>query len=275
MNWDAAPGANQARPSYGQTCIEGWAPPKYTDSGQTALHTALAAVSFAVAIWSAYEQMRIAHERYEIAKSYADLAQEEWNRFNEAYAPLEARLIAECLAERLVEPDYAGARGQAEQDISLSFGTQNFGEFKRYGLCPDPSLANRLNLEAAAARDDGVNFGFRHQEYYARTRDDLRWNRRSGLLNIGRNIMSQSLGFAGAADKILAGLGQMAGESAGGAMGYLGYYLNRNQTYYPTYARAYTESVNPGGIMGLGFRGAVDFGPSAGAVGSASAESGH
>ena len=88
---------------------------------------------------------------------------------------------------------------------------------------------------AALAEDDGVNFGYRYEEHYAIVRDDWRWNRRSGLLNLGRELISQSAGFAQAADRMLAGAGTAAGSALSGALSYLSYNHFRNTPIYPVY----------------------------------------
>ena len=77
----------------------GWAPPSFGDVGQTALHTILAAVAFATALWNAYEQLRIFRMRHRLADAYAAMAEGDCNRFNERYRPLEDQMIKECLAE--------------------------------------------------------------------------------------------------------------------------------------------------------------------------------
>lgn len=244
-----------------------WAAPMYGDSGEGGLHSLLSVVAFAVAVWSAYEQLRIFKMRYDIAKGYANIAQERWDRFNAAYKPLENAMVDEISAQGPVSADYAGvqsdyniftgnAYGDADRRLRLTAA--------RYALCIDPSLVDDLNLAASLAKDDGVNYGYRHAEWYAILRDDVRWNNRAALLNLGRDMLAQSAKYGSMANDMLGSAGQAAGAAMEGALGYLGYANNRNETYYPAH---FTTSTSPGGLIDFGGNmGVGDMGPGISAI---------
>jgi hypothetical protein len=241
-----------------------WAAPQYGDGGEGGLQSLLSVVAFAVAVWSAYEQMRIFQMRYDIAKGYANIAQERWDRFNAAYKPLENAVVDEISAQGPVVPDYAGAKSEYS-----GFADNAYGDAERrmrltaarYALCVDPTLVNDLNLSASVAKDDGVNFGYRHAEWYAILRDDVRWNNRAAILNLGRDLLAQSAKYGSMANDMLANAGQAAGEAMGGALSYLGYRRNRQETYYPS---QFTSSASPGGMLDFGGNlGVGDLGPGA------------
>ena len=234
-----------------------FAAPEWGDTGQSVLHGVLSAISFAVAIWSAYEQIKIAHERYKIAKAHADIAWDRWWRFESAYAPLEAAMVQELLDSAELQPDYAQARSDYTQFAEAGFGAEL--RWRQYSLCPD---LTPLRTARALASDDGVNYAYRRAERRAIDLADRRWNRRSVLLNLGRNLSSQSAQYASLADSGLKAAGERAGEAFAGAVGWLGYAPNRLETHYPAYPQNFINSTNPGGIIGSGgLMGVADMGP--------------
>jgi hypothetical protein len=215
-----------------------WAPPQFTDKGQTVLHTVLSVVSFAVALWSAGEQMRIFNMRNQLADAYAAIAEEEWNRFNTKYRPLENDMIAECLAEKDYFPDYDEAEatysGLIEDDLERGSAFMT-DMARRYALCIDRSLLSGLASEASSSRADFVNYGYRDMEWYTQHKRDYRFNKRSNLLNLGRNLISQSAKYGGLADSILQGAAAAQAAATNGAMYFLGYIRNRNEPMYLDY----------------------------------------
>jgi hypothetical protein len=233
-----------------QTTICGWAPPKVTDAGDTALHAVLSVVAFAVAIWSAYEQMRIFNMRYELADAYASLAEQQWTRFDGRYRPVEAMLVAECMAENPIEPDYESARSRGAEFASFGSAQANI-EYERnlklYNLCPGTDRLQANAVNDALLSDDSVNYALRDEEYNALVEDDMRFNRRASLLNLGRDLLSTSMRYGQAANSILAGAAAAQAQTTAGAMAFLGYIRNREETQYPQFL---IQSTSPGAILG-------------------------
>ena len=233
-----------------QTTICGWAPPQYSDLGESALHTVLSVVAFAVAVWSAYEQMRIFNMRYKLAEAYADLAEQLWTRFDTRYKPVETKMADECLAEGPVEPDYPAARSRGE--IFASHGaSQARSEFERqsrmYGLCPGADRLQALDNHDAILLTDSVNYAYRDEEHNAMVEDDMRFNRRAQLLNLGRDLLSQSAAYGSVANDILKGAADAQAATTSGAMAFLGYIRNRQETTYPEFVAL---STSPGAVLG-------------------------
>lgn len=212
-----------------------WAAPEYTTIGQTGLHAILSVISFAVAVWSAYEQLRVFNMRYQIAKGYADIAQDQWDRFNGKYKPLENSMIAEISAEVVVKPDYAKAKSEFTQFAETGFA-QAKSEYDRaiklFGICSDDSS---IEVNKALWSDDMVNYGYRDAESYALLRDESRFNRRASLLNIGRDLLSNSAKYSGAASDLLTSSGEQAANTTQNAMTAVGYLRNKFATTYPGY----------------------------------------
>lgn len=227
--------ANQGSKILTHTSFCHWAAPEYSDTGQSGLHLVLAAISFAVGVWSAYEQMRVFNMRYEIAKGYANLAQEQWDRFSSRYRPLENAMISECLAETEIKPDYPKARSGFTQ-FAEAGAAQAQAEcdslMKQYCLCPDQTQAQSILADRALCLDDSVNFSYRDQEIYSRNRDDFRFNKRSNILNIGRNMLADSSRYAAASGEMLTDAANLTSAATQGAFTFLGYIRNRASTAY-------------------------------------------
>lgn len=228
-----------------------WVAPEWGDEGQTAENTWYKAALIAVATINTIAQIAIAQKRYQIAKDYANIAKDKWNRFKNSYAPFEQEMLSEAGNEPIYIPDYDQARrnytywnenafGEADRRMALMART--------FSLCVDSSLTRDMAIAQALATDDAVNFGYRWEEAYARLRNDMRWNRRSNLLNLGRDLEAMAANYAGAANTILSGLGAMANEGANGAISLLGYLNERRDTAYPT---AYSGAVGLSGDAGV------------------------
>ena len=227
-----------------------WAAPTYGDTGETALHAVLSVVAFAVALWSAYEQMRIFNMRYQIAEGYADMAEEAWLRFDARYRPLEALMIGECLGVPAVTPDYEAVRSRdgGFADYGWERGRDvRSRELALGNFCLGPARLRSLEVSAAAFRDDLVNLGFREAEFNAIALDDMRFNNRSQLLNLGRHLLSQSASYGRTAAALLEGAAAMQARTTEGAMFLVGYLRHRAATDYPDWL---SRSTSPGAIMG-------------------------
>jgi hypothetical protein len=234
------------------TTVCNWAAPTFGNMGQTALHTVLAGVAFAIALWTASEQLRIFRMRYRLAEDYARIAEEEWNRYNEFYRPLENDMLEECMASPWTDPDYAGAEAEygGMADAASARGLDHMRELAaRYSLCVDPSLSAGLGTDAAVMRTDAVNYGYRDAEWYAQNKNDVRFNRRSNLLNLGRDLVMLSAKFGQVTNTVLEGASASAHAATSGAMYFMGYMRNRNATYYPQFMSEGT-ATNAGTMAG-------------------------
>ena len=190
----------------------------------------------AVAILNTLAQMEIARLRYNIAKDYARIAQDRWERFRTGYMPLEMSMLNEILNTPIPEADCPGSRTRFTRWFRGAFdeAQTRLGEVARkYRLRIDPTLALDLQNYGAMALSDGLNFGYRYEEHRAIMKDDERWNRRSALLNLGRDLQAQSARYSSMANQTLAGLSDLAGQGTAGAMSLLGYLQERQATRYP------------------------------------------
>lgn len=213
-----------------------WAAPEWGDIGQTSEVTWYNVALIAVATINTIAQIQIAQKRYQIAKDYAKIAQDKWERFKNGYMPLEQAMLAEIMNTPIRTPNYVQARSDYGGFAKYSYGeaqSRLSRKAKQYRLCIDPSLVDDLRVAEGIAIDDGINFGYRYEEDYTQRMNDIRWNRRSNLLNLGRDIHAQSAQYANYANQMLAGLSDTANQGASGAMSMLGYLSERRDTYYP------------------------------------------
>jgi len=214
-----------------------WAQPEYGDTGESVYHTIWKAALLAVTALNTAVQISISEKQYQIAKDYANIAKDQWRRFRDAYAPLERAMVNEITNTPEPLPDYEGAKSRGNtytRNVFASVRDEMTRLAKKYALCMDKMLLDDMLYAEAITADDSVNFNFRDEEYFATIMSDLRWNRRSSLLNLGRDILAQSVRYADAANRMLGDVSNLANQGASGAMQMLGWLNERRNTIYPT-----------------------------------------
>jgi len=117
-----------------------------------------------------------------------DMAEEQWARFQEVFAPVEDELVADAMAE----PDYAQAEGQAVSDVQQSFGKAEEArrrEMGRYGLDPSmgrsEGMAQRQDIEKAKAEVGGRTMARREE-------DDKAWAKKIAVTSLGKGLQSNA-----------------------------------------------------------------------------------
>lgn len=213
-----------------------WAAPQYGDAGESWEKTLWKAALIAIATINTLAQISIMEKRYQIAKDYANLASDRWNRFKDAYAPFERAMLSEAGNAPEYKLDYVGARERAREYTSEAFRSadeQMADLAKKYSLCVDDTLLNDMDYAEAVSRDDGTNYNYRDEEFWAIYMSDKRWNRRSQMLNLGRGIQQMSASYADAANNALAQLGGLLDKGAQGAAKLLGYISTARESQYP------------------------------------------
>lgn len=211
-----------------------WAAPEYGVSGETRDRTAMLVAQ--VAIYSSIIALNtyVQNQNYKIARAYADISIDRHNRFKNAYANLEKKLLAE--ASNTPEPTvpYSDAKTRAVNASSYAFSSAKSSMAtyaKRYALCMDDSL--NLSRSQALMRDDTINFNYRDAEVFTNRMSDKRWNRRSDILNLGRNNHDTAYSYAKSASAAFGDFANAIQGIGNGISGLLGYMFNRNETIYP------------------------------------------
>lgn len=176
----------------------------------------------------------IQNKQYDIAKQYQKLSQQKFERFRDKYAPLEKKMLNEASSAVDPDPDYddAKTRGNTASDIAFSVMARDLKRYaKMYALCIDDSL--NTDRYKVLSRDDTVNFNYRDAENWAHYKSDKRWNRRSDILNLGRDNAATGFSYAQAASTAFAGYAAALNQAGNGLSGLFGYLNNRNETSYP------------------------------------------
>lgn len=198
------------------------------------------AAAIAVALLNTGAATYLATQQYEIAKDYLDIAKWWRNYYNSTYRPWEDKELEEAWALKEIDPIYDTIVGR----------TRTYGRLQFKGLAEksiqctseyctglrEALLKDVINSEATAMAALS-NLGYRNERAYVEARNDVRWERRMETLNRGRDMIAQNIQFSKLAFGIFGDLGKQAGLGAAGAVRYLGYSWNKNETQYPTLQR--------------------------------------
>lgn len=230
-----------------------WAQPEYGDAGESWEKLLWQAALIAIATANAAMQVYAIDKRFEIAKDYADLAEDEWSRFADRYAPFERSLLYEASNEKIYNPDYDGAKRRANEqirDIFLDAERQMSDMAEAYNLCIDQTHLDDFDYTRRLLQTDMTNFGYRDEEDFAVYKRNARWNRRSSLLNVGRNLLGVAARYAQHADNMWSAFGASVGNGAQGAMHLLGYLNYARTTQYPALFSGATLLTGPAAQLG-------------------------
>ena len=211
-----------------------WAAPQYDAIGEKWDRVGMLAAE--VAIYSSVIALNtyVQNQNYKIARAYTDISLDKWNRFKNAYAALEKKMLNEAANTEEPTVPYSDAKTRAVNASSYAFSSAKSSMAtyaKRYALCMDDSLD--LSRSQALMRDDTINFNYRDAENFTEYKSDKRWNRRSAILNLGRNNYEVSFSYAKHASAAFGDLSNAVAGIGNGLSGLLGYMFNRNQTVYP------------------------------------------
>lgn len=128
-------------------------------------------------------------------------------------------------------------RQRAELSVNTAFDSLNqhlSRQARKLRLCIDPSMVGMVDHKRALALVDTENYNIQDDQWFTDFKNDQRWNRRSNVLNLGRNLSSEALKYGDVARSLYANVGAQIDKAASSLIGALGYYGARNDTYYPT-----------------------------------------
>lgn len=214
-----------------------WAAPEVSDVGENGWSMAFKAASLVIAIANGVAQSEIADKQQDLAEGYYDMVKFKWDRFSKQYMPLELKLLNEVSTTPIRELDCIGAENRALTAVNSSWdGITGFvsRRAKALRLCVDDTSLAMLDSRRALMSVDAENFNLTDEQWYTDLKNDQRWNRRSNILNLGRNLSSEALKYGDAARAMFGQVGGQIEKAAGGVMQALGYYGARNDTYYST-----------------------------------------
>jgi hypothetical protein len=88
-------------------------------------------------------------------------------------------------------------------------------------------------LAQAGSESTVYGLALRYEEDREQARNDVRWNRRAAILNIGRDLAGAATEYAQLAAGIFGRLGEQSARGAEGAIQWLGANSARQDTVYP------------------------------------------
>lgn len=251
---DDSGGTNKDAPHrQDQTRFCHWAAPEISDKGEFKWTELFQLAALAIAIANGIAQAEIASKQQDLADGYYQMAKYKWDRFSNKYMPLEKKLLNEVSTVDIRELDCDDDRQRAELSVNTAFDSLSqylTRQARKLRLCIDPSMVGMIDHRRALALVDTENYNIQDDQWFTDFKNDQRWNRRSNVLNLGRNLSSEALKYGDVARSLYANVGAQIDKAASSLMGALGYYGARNDTYYPTtYMSGYGQQTGNAGMI--------------------------
>lgn len=228
-----------------------WAASEVTGGGNTWYALALQAATMAIQALNAAAQSEIQDMQLDLADGYYRQAKYKWDRFNSVYRPLEQKLLDETSNTPIRSLDCNGAKTRARTSVASAYsaaaGYLN-REAKKMRLCVDDSTLNLMNYRRSVIDVDTENYNLVDDQWYTDYKNDQRWNRRSNILNLGRNLSSEVLSYGNVANTLLNTVSGQLDRAANAVVTALGYFGARNDTMTPNTYLGGTQS----GLVQLG-----------------------
>lgn len=214
-----------------------WVTDQVGAAGKNAWVVAFQGAAIAIALANSLAQEQINAKKQDLAEGYYDQAKYRWDRFKDKYIPLEKKLLREVSTEPIRRLNCADDQQRAQNSVALSYGQVR--EYLKnvasgYRMCIDESLLDNISIKQGMTFVDTTNYNMQDDQFYTNYKNDQRWNRRSNVLNLGRNLSSETLRYGDVARTLLDSVGGKVQNAANGVMQALGYFNNRIDTTYPT-----------------------------------------
>lgn len=209
-----------------------------TDCGIKRSAQIKAALNAAILGINTYTSLRIAEMQHDLAKDWATMAKWYRDHYFNNYHPVEKSLIDE--ANKDTEYKYEKTdltKGQMLITAKMGF----IGKLEKTVSCTGryctgqrQAITNDLLIEQATIENMICGLASRHAIDEEITRNTKRWERRSNVLKLGRDLPTDSVSYGSLASGIFGSIGEQASKGAEGASQALGFGLNRRDTRYPT-----------------------------------------
>lgn len=213
-----------------------WAAPEITDEGEKGWATFWSAIAIAISAANALYQGKIADRQMELGNAYYDMAKYKLDRFMNNYKPLELAMIDDIKATPVREMDCADDRSRATSSVESSYGAAtrfSAQQAKKLRICFDQSFNNFMDYRKAIMQADTENFNLIDDQFFVEYKNDQRWNRRSDLLNVGRNMTGEAMSYGDVARQAMNNVNGQLDKVTNSLMTAVGYFGARNDTYYP------------------------------------------
>ena len=213
-----------------------WSAPEITDIGESEYAGFFQAAALAIALANAAAQGAIHEKQMDLADAYYSMAKYKLDRFRNKYVPLELKLLNEVSTVPIPEMDCDDDRSRAQTAVNHSFDSMA-GFLRQLSqacrLCIGDEQLRLMEHKRARALVDTENYNMYDDRFWTDYKTDSRWNRRSAVLNLGRNMAAEALKYGDVASSLLKTLGAEVDRAANGAVGAIGYFGARNDTFYP------------------------------------------
>lgn len=213
-----------------------WNAPQWGQVGELAWNTAFKVAELAIAVTNSMAQQEIADNQMDLADRWYSHAKYKWNRFNDIYKPLEIQLLEETSNVPMPKFNCVDARIRANAYVNTAHTSSEADAqrlAKKYCVCMNPTLAKSIDTMQNLLLVDTYNYNYSDDRWFRDFKEDQRWNRRSNVLNIGRNTDAMAMPYAQIANKTFDRVSHQLDRAAGAAMSALGYYGARNDTFSP------------------------------------------
>lgn len=214
-----------------------WAAPEWGPKGGSLWTDFFQAAQLAISILNALIQGQIADMQQDLADKYYQQAKFKWDRFENKYMPLERAILWEASNEPIREMDCADDRQRAKEAADKSFNYLEkymARQAKAYRLCLDDSVVSQLSYARNLTTVDTENYNLRDDQWFVDFKNDQRWNRRSNILNLGRNLGAIAMQYGDVARKLMGDVSDIANKAFGTLSSAMGYYGSKFDTVYPT-----------------------------------------
>lgn len=213
-----------------------WAAPEISNKGENAWSKAWQLAALAIGVLNRAAQADIAKEQETLANQYYDMAKDKLDRFMEKYKPFEIALVDEVRTNPVREMDCADDRKRAQKAVNPSYKRMDkfvSSQSKARHICIDRSFNGFLSFRQALMLVDTENYNLIDDQFYTDYKNDQRWNRRSNVLNLGRNMGAQAMSYGDVARTLSGQLSGQLDKVTGSLMSVVGYFGARNDTYFP------------------------------------------
>lgn len=213
-----------------------WNAPQWGEIGELAWNTAFKVAELTIAVANSIAQQEIADKQMDLADRWYSHAKYKWNRFDQQYKPLEQLLLRETSTVPMPKLDCVGVRARSNDFVNTAHASAEADVkriAKKYCVCMNPTLARAIDTRQNILLVDTYNFNYNDDRWFRDLKEDQRWNNRSNVLTLGRNLDSQAMSYANLANQIFGRVSQQIDRATGAAMNALGYFGARNDTFSP------------------------------------------
>lgn len=231
--------------------LDKWMMPQTTAQGYIEGNVVENALTVAMALLQITVAKKIADLKIELAEDYYAMAEYKWQRFITSYVPLEKKLLREVSSVAIATMDCADDRARAESSVNSAYALlqQQLARIRKsLHICIDENMLSVIEHRRVVMLVDTENFNLSDDNYWCDILNDDRWNKRSNVLDLGRNISTIAQSYGKLSKQAGAQVAGQADTAANAILTSIGYFGARNDTYYPDFFLS-SASSNASNLM--------------------------